>query len=212
MAVTMLAAEEPAAPVAARGGRRRGLVTGLRIALLVASLGLWQLAATQGWIDQSFVSKPSAVFSRIWSWIKDGSIFTNTGLTLLEAGIGFVIAATVGTAIGILLARYDLAEAVARPFIDVMNAIPRIALAPLFVLWFGLGMTPKVVLVVSVSAFAFLINAYAGVKDVDPEFVKLARSLGASNSEILRKFVMPSVTPWLIAATRLAVAYSFSAA
>jgi NitT/TauT family transport system permease protein len=212
MAVTLLATDENAAPARRHGERPRGLVVGLRLAVLVVFLGLWQLAATQDWIDQSFVSKPTAVFARIWDWISDGSIFTNTGWTLLEAGIGFVIAAIVGTAAGILLARYDLAEAVARPFIDVMNAIPRIALAPLFVLWFGLGMTPKVVLVVSVSAFAFLINAYAGVKDVDPEFIKLARSLGASNREILSKFVMPSVTPWLIAATRLGVAYSFSAA
>lgn len=191
---------------------RRLVVPGLRLALLVIVLGIWEAVARLGIIDPFFTGQPTGVAAKLVSWVADGSIFLNTWVTVAEATIGFAISAVLGIALGLLLARYRLLDAVTYPFVDVLNSLPRMALAPLFALWFGLGIGGKVVLVVSVALFNFMINTYTGAKSVDPEYTKLARILGANRRQMIRTIIMPSIAPWVIAAMRFAVAYSLAAA
>lgn len=194
------------------GTPRAGTVLLLRLGLLAAICAVWEVIAARGIVDPFFISRPSAIFSRLVQWIADGSILGDTLITLAEAALGFGLAAILGVLCGLVLARYPLVDATTRPFIDVANTIPRIALAPLFVLWFGLSINAKIALVFSVAAFSFLINTYSGAKSVDPEFVRMARSLGASRIDVVRKIVLPSIVPWLLAGARLGVAYSLAAA
>lgn len=194
------------------GGYSVATIWLLRLLLVVVVCAIWEAAVRLGYLDPFFFSSPGAILARTFTWIKDGTIFLDTAVTLFEAAVGFVLAAIVGIAAGIALARFPLLDEVLRPFVDVLNSIPRIALAPLFVLWFGLAIQAKVALVFSVAVFSFLINAYSGAKSVDPEFVRMARSLGATRRDVMRKIVLPSVVPWLLAGARLGVAYSLSAA
>lgn len=193
-----------------RGWRWRVLAG--RVTFLVVLFGLWEVASRREWIDPFFISQPSGFFGRIGSWVSDGSVFKHLSATLYEAAVGFVLAALIGIISGLVLARSPYLGEVTRPIVDVFNSVPRIALAPLFVLWFGLGQQAKIVLVVSVVTFPFLINAYTGVTSVDTDQLRMARSLGATRGEMLRKIVIPSITPWLFAATRLGVAFALAAA
>jgi NitT/TauT family transport system permease protein len=201
----------------ARGpGRRRGKVRWWvgagRLGLLAVLVAAWQVVASNGIIDPFFISMPSSIANRLGSWFADGSIWTNLGPTMAEAAIGFAISAVVGTGLGLLLARFEALEVITRPFVDIFNTLPRIALAPLFVLWFGFDMSAKVYLVVSVVSIAFLINTYAGVTSVDSDFVRLAQNLGGGRAQVISKIIIPSITPWLFAAVRFGVAYSLATA
>jgi NitT/TauT family transport system permease protein len=211
---------------APRGGRRSGrrgqtgratrapwwVVVSLRLGLLGAVLGLWQVAAITRVIDPFFIGEPTRIFQQLVTWTGDGSIFDNIWVTVEEATIGFAISAVAGIGLGLLLARYELLDRVMYPFVNVLNTVPRFALAPLFLLWFGLGITGKIALVVSVALFNFLINTYSGAKEVDQESVKLVQLLGATPWEVTRYVMLPSLVPWIMSAMRFAVAYSLAAA
>jgi NitT/TauT family transport system permease protein len=200
-------------PAMRRNGQQRWVtILALRVLLLLAICAVWQFVAAEHIVDPFFISEPSAILARLMVWVRDGSIFVDTAVTLVEAAAGFALSAVVGITAGLLLSRFPLVDVVTRPYIDVINTIPRIALAPLFVLWFGLRIQAKIALVFSVAVFGFLINAYAGAKSVDPEFVRMARSLGATRVQLVRKIVLPSIVPWLLAGARLGVAYSLAAA
>jgi len=184
----------------------------LRLGLLGAVLGLWQVAAITRVIDPFFIGEPTRIFQQLVTWTGDGSIFDNIWVTVEEATIGFAISAVAGIGLGLLLARYELLDRVMYPFVNVLNTVPRFALAPLFLLWFGLGITGKIALVVSVALFNFLINTYSGAKEVDQESVKLVQLLGATPWEVTRYVMLPSLVPWIMSAMRFAVAYSLAAA
>jgi len=190
----------------------RVLVLVGRIVLFAGLLVAWQLLSDHNIVKPFFASRPTDIASRIWDLGRTGGLWKNLKPTLAEAAVGFAISAVVGIAIGILLARVRYLELVTRPLLDVLNTLPRIALAPLFVLWFGLGFEAKIFLIVSVVIFAFIINTYSGVKSVNPDYVRMAQSLGATRIRILQKIVLPSITPWLFAAIRFGIAYSFATA
>jgi NitT/TauT family transport system permease protein len=145
-------------------------------------------------------------------WATDGTLVDNIGVTLEELLLGFVLAFVAGVLCGWLLAQLPLIDAATRPYIDIFNALPRIGLAPLFILWFGLGITSKVMLIFSVVFFVFLLNAYQGVINVDRDFIRLAKSLGAGRFELFWHIVAPSAVPWLVSGLRLGGAYAVSAA
>jgi NitT/TauT family transport system permease protein len=163
-------------------------------------------------VQPRFIAAPWPVFSRVWEWTLDGTIWWNLSATLKEVGVGFSLAVVVGIAAGWILASSRWLEAGTQPFIDMMNALPRIGLAPLFILWFGLGLQSKIVLVFSVVVFVVMVNIHAGIKGVDRDFVLLAKSLGASEIDVIRKIVFPSVVPWLLSSFRLGAAYAVATA
>jgi NitT/TauT family transport system permease protein len=197
----------------ARAAQRRRLIgiNAVRILLVVAVLGSWELAATH-WIDPFYYSKPSAIWSRLVDWFttgtSQGSIWTQIGYTLEEALIGFVLGSVGGVVLGIVLGRSRFLSDVCAPFIKAANAIPRIILASLFVIWFGLGMSSKVATAFVLVFFAVFFNAFQGAREVDRNLVNNARILGAGRLQVLSTIVVPSATSWILASLHSAFGFA----
>jgi len=191
---------------------RQRLVIFWRFAILILILAGWELAATLHWIDPFFYSKPSAIWGRLTDWFTTGtafgSIWTQLAVTLEEAVLGFVIGAVAGVVLGILLGRARFAAEVAAPFIKAANAVPRIVLASLFIIWFGLGLTSKVATAVVLVFFAVFFNAFQGAREVDRNLVDNARILGASRTQVLTSIVVPSATSWIFASLHAAFGFA----
>jgi NitT/TauT family transport system permease protein len=196
---------------AAARRRRRASMWAVRIALVAALLSTWQTAATY-WIDPFFYSKPSLIWQRLTDWFGHGtafgSIWEQIGVTLEEAVAGFVIGSLAGVLLGILLGRSRFLADVCAPFIKAANAVPRIVLASLFVIWFGLGISSKVATAVVLVFFAVFFNAFQGAREVDRNLVDNARILGAGRRQVLTTIVVPSATSWILASLHSAFGFA----
>jgi NitT/TauT family transport system permease protein len=214
--------------------RRRTLVWTVRALLVGFGLTAWELAArywvdfggqthfvkpldwkehAQRWgIDAFFYSQPSQIAERLRDWFttgpSSGPIWEHIGTTLWEALSGFVIGSIAGVILGILLGQARFAADVLAPFIKAANAIPRIVLASLFVIWFGLGLSSKVATAVVLVFFAVFFNAFQGAREVDRNLINNARILGARRFQVLTTIVIPSATSWILAS--LHVAFGFA--
>ncbi|GAA2540213.1 ABC transporter permease [Winogradskya consettensis] len=207
-------AETLAPPALSTGSvrrRRLGKLWGVRVAVVVVWLGSWELTASH-WIDPFFYSKPTLIWERLVDWFTEGTAFGSVWIqiatTLQEAVLGFIIGAIGGVVLGILLGRARFAADVAAPFIKAANAVPRIVLASLFVIWFGLGLTSKVATAVVLVFFAVFFNAFQGAREVDRNLVNNARILGASRSQVLTSIVVPSATSWIFASLHAAFGFA----
>jgi NitT/TauT family transport system permease protein len=180
----------------------------LTLSLLVAALGAWQLASMYV-IGAKWISSPALVAARFGTNLANGSLVRNTVVTLEEALLGLVFGTAAGLVFGILLARVSqlVAHAV-DPFILSIYSLPRIALAPFFILWFGIGLYSKVALVVSVAGFVVLFNIRQGIDTVDNDLVDALRSMRASRWQMIRYVTIPSLVPWLLAAVKICVGIS----
>lgn len=211
MQAEMTVAPEIAEEIAKRPAHRRTKLWLVRLAFVVLWLASWELAATH-WIDPFFYSKPSAIGGRLADWFTVGtafgSVWTQLFVTLEEAVLGFVIGAVAGVVLGILLGRARFAAEVAAPFIKAANAVPRIVLASLFIIWFGLGLTSKVATAVVLVFFAVFFNAFQGAREVDRNLVDNARILGASRTQVLTSIVVPSATSWIFASLHAAFGFA----
>ncbi|MFD9890974.1 ABC transporter permease [Amycolatopsis sp. NPDC059027] len=193
------------------GIRRKRNIWALRAAIVVVLLGAWELAATY-WIDPFFYSKPSLIWHRLVEWIGKGtdfgSIWYQILVTVEEAVIGFVLGAIAGVVVGVILGRSAYLAEVLAPFIKAANALPRIVLAALFVIWFGLGLSSKVATVFVLVFFAVFFNAFTGAREVDRNLIDNARILGATRGQVLKSIVLPSATSWILSS--LHVAFGFA--
>jgi len=191
--------------------RSRLAVHGTRLLAVATLIGGWQLAASH-WIDPFYYSKPTRIVERLHDWFTEGtafgSIWEQIAVTLQEAVLGFLLGALAGVVLGILLGRSRFLADVAAPFIKAANAIPRIVLASLFVIWFGLGMSSKVATAFVLVFFAVFFNAFQGAREVDRTLVDNARILGAGRRQVLTSIVLPSATSWILAS--LHVAFGFA--
>lgn len=178
------------------------------IAVAAAFIALWEFAATKGWVDANFTGQPTLVWEALKEFYESGRLFDQTIATLQATLIAFVIGVVGGTACGLLLGVYPGVDRVLGPLLVPLNSVPRIALAPLFILWFGLSMTAKVVLAVSIVFFIVLFNARAAVKSVEPDLMTMARVTGFSRLKIVQKVILPSAVPSLFAGVRLAITYA----
>src|ERR1041384_1974500 len=177
----------------------------------MALLALWELSSGR-LIDPFWVSRPSQVFIYLYGIIADGSIFTHLAVTLYETFSGFLIGAVFGIGLGFALGRRETLAEVLDPYVVAFNGIPRIALAPLFIIWFGIGPTSKVILVISVVFFLTFFNTFAGVKGVDAELKDILRIMGASERQILMKVTLPSIVPWITTGLKISLPYAIVAA
>jgi NitT/TauT family transport system permease protein len=190
-------------------GRGRLFLYRLLFGLLL--LAIWE-AASGRLIDPFWVSRPSDIFKYLWGVFADGSIFGHLAITLYETFVGFFIGAASGIALGFFLARKEVLAQVLDPFIVAFNGIPRIALAPLFIIWFGIGPNSKVILVVTVVFFLTFFNTYAGVKGVDIELKNILRVMGASERQILFKTTIPATVPWIATGLKISLPYAIVSA
>lgn len=191
--------------------RRRATIWTVRILAVVAWLGSWELAARL-WIDPFFYSQPTRIWARLVGWFTGttahGSIWVQIEVTLEEAVFGFVIGSLAGVVLGVLLGRSRFLSDVCAPFIKAANAVPRIVLASLFVIWFGLGMSSKVATAVVLVFFAVFFNAFTGAREVDRNLINNARILGAGRVQVLTSIVIPSATSWILASLHSAFGFA----
>lgn len=191
--------------------RHRRNVWLLRLAIVVVWLGSWELAG-RFWIDPFFYSMPSKIWQRLAEWFTAGtdfgSIWYQILVTVEEAFLGFVLGAIAGVLCGVVLGRSRYLAEVLAPFIKAANAMPRIVLAALFVIWFGLGLSSKVATVFVLVFFAVFFNAFTGAREVDRNLIDNARILGATRGQVLRSIVLPSATSWILSS--LHVAFGFA--
>ena len=196
-----------------RAGRRRSrsTIVAVRVLLIVVWLGSWELAARTV-IDPFYYSMPSKIWDKLVVWFTDGtsqgSIWANISITLQEAVLGFLIGTVAGVVLGVLLGRATFLADVLAPFIKGANAIPRIVLASLFVIWFGLGMSSKVATAFVLVFFAVFFNAFQGAREVDKVLVDNARILGAGRLALLRTVILPSATSWILASMHVAFGFA----
>ena len=179
-----------------------------RVGVIVFVLALWEGAAGLGWLSPFFFSSPSEVWGVLVAWFWAGRIFGNLALTFAEAAIGFVLGAAVGTALGFLLAFMPRVAQVFEPFMAVLNSFPRLTLAPLFIVWFGFGIEPKVLLVATFILFICYLNTYNGLRQVPTELIDRARLWGATRWDLARAIYLPSAMAWILAGLRASVGFA----
>ena len=151
-----------------------------QVALAAAVLLAWEWAAASGVLDSFFFSRPSDIVRRIAEWMGTGVLWAHVGTTFTEAILAFALGGSLGVAFGFALAGVPLLAALLEPYIRIANALPRVVLAPMFLLWFGLGIWSKVALGVTVVFFIVFFNTYRGVREVNGVIIDNARMVGAS--------------------------------
>ena len=183
---------------------------------MALGVGGWEAAARARWIDPFFFSQPSAFLARVWLWISDPaatalggrSVYRHLAVTLEEAAAGFALGVAAGVAAGFLLGCSDFWSRVLQPFIQVLNALPRLVLAPIFVLMFGIDEASKIALGFSLVFFIVFFNAYHGVRDVDRDLVRNARMLGARGRALARHVLLPSAMSWIVSSLHTSVGFA----
>ena len=191
-----------------------------QLGLLVLMFLFWDAMTRPGFIapfmfdnDRQasfFFGQPLVIFERIWQWfVTDADIYRHLAVTLAETAMAFAIGAGTGLAGGLWLALSPMASALLEPYIKAFNSMPRIVLAPIFSVWFGLGMGSKVALGVTLVFFIVFFNVYQGVKEVSPVILANARMLGASQRQLLRFVYLPSATSWVFSSLHTSVGLAF---
>jgi NitT/TauT family transport system permease protein len=191
-----------------------------QLGLLVALIVFWYAMTTPGLVPNFmfendrqaafFFGEPLRVAERIWAWfVTDADIYQHLGVTLTETVLAFAIGALGGLGGGLWLALSPMASAILEPYIKAMNSMPRIILAPIFAVWFGLGIASKVALGVTLVFFIVFFNVYQGVKEVSPVILANARMLGASQRQLLRHVYLPSATSWVFSSLHTSVGLAF---
>lgn len=184
-----------------------------RLAVLALGLLFWQLAAGDlvpgvRLIDPFFISSPGRIAVDLKKGFADGILLKDVGITLFEAFAGLVIGLVTGIAVGLAFGMWRPLELIAEPFMSAFNALPRPAIAPLAVLWFGIGLASKVLLAWSLVFFLVFYNTYLGVKTIDQDIVNAMRVMRASRWQLVRIVIFPSVFSWIFAALRVSVSYA----
>src|SRR3954471_24275605 len=194
-----------------RRSRRGPPILLWQVLLGVAILAGWQALSTAGLLDKFFFSRASDVLARVVQWVATGSIWRHLAVTLEEALLSFVIGVGAGIVFGFLLARIEFLSELLNPYIRVLNALPRVVLAPIFLLWFGLGIWSKVALGITVVFFIVFFNTYQGVREVDPVLLNNARMLGASERQLVRHVLVPSALTWIFSSLHISIGFAIIA-
>lgn len=172
--------------------RRKLIVLFSQIAVLILFLGTWELFSTIGWINSFLVSKPSDIFHLLMIYIQNGEIFHHTKISLLETFYGLLLGTSLGILIAILLWWFPTLYKILDPFLVVLNALPKTALAPILIIWAGTGMKGIVVVSISLSLVITVLSSYQSFSNVPQEQIKMLKTFGANRFQILTKLVLPS--------------------
>jgi len=178
------------------------------VASIVVLLALWEVLpriVTMSAGTKLFFTTPSQVVGTLWTMFATGSIWTPLGVSASGFGLGLAFAIVVGLPLGVLIGRSRTLNAMLDPFITAFNATPRLVFLPLVMLWFGLGLWSKVIIVFIGALFPILINTYEGVRNADKTLINVVRSFGASEWDIARLVVVPNAMPYILAGLRLAI-------
>jgi NitT/TauT family transport system permease protein len=183
-----------------------------QVGILVGLIALWQAAADHGWIDGFFWSKPSDIFETLIKFFATGAAWTDIGFTFRSTILGFFIGTTCGSLLGLSFWWSRNYAAIVQPYIICFEALPKLALAPLVILVFGIGLASKVAIATALTLVVSTLTTYAGVKALDSDSEKLFYSLGASRFQVFRKLVVPHCLPWIISVLRVNIGLALTGA
>lgn len=174
---------------------------------VIAFFAVWEIGVRAGWISNFLVGSPAGIFALAGRMLMSGELVMHTSYTLFEAILGFVIGTIIGSLLGLALWYSVFVARLVEPFIVAINSVPKIALAPIIILWFGTGLVSKVALAVSLTAIVALIAAYQAAKDADTDLQSLLISMGATKHQVFYKAVVPSTLPAIIATFRINIGF-----
>jgi NitT/TauT family transport system permease protein len=178
-----------------------------RLVLVTVWLGVWELTGGR-LFDITFTSKPSAIVARLVEWTADGRLWMHSWVTIQEITLGFLLGALVGALVGFALASANLVYRVLDPFMMALYSIPKVALAPLFIVWFGIGTHMKVLLAAATVFFLVFLNTAAGVREVDRSLIDAVRLMGGNSWQVATKVVLPSSMTGLLTGLKVAIPYA----
>lgn len=207
------------APLAAAStkppARRRSLLLSPWLLVLAGQLGLtiaffaaWEALIRFGFLKVYLYGQPSGIIQKFWKLLIDGSLIADTAITAYESVLGFAIGSFLGSLMGLALWLTPTLAAILRPFIVAINGLPKIALAPLIIVWFGIDIESKIAIAAIITFIVSLMTAYSGAMEVDNDLVRLMRSLGATPRQTFFKVVVPSTVPWIVSGLRLNVGFA----
>ncbi|MBI2370574.1 MAG: ABC transporter permease [Deltaproteobacteria bacterium] len=188
---------------------RRRSILGVQVALLVLFFGAWEGAVFYRLVDPLIASSPSRILTTLAKLHRDGSLYQHTLATLLEALAGFGLGVLAGIGMAIVLWWSDYLSRVLDPYIVVLNAVPKIALGPLFIVWLGAGITAIIGMTLAISVIIMLMMVWTAFREVNPEKILLLRSFGATRLQVFTKVVFPASMPTIIAALKTAIGLSW---
>jgi NitT/TauT family transport system permease protein len=197
------------APARARRRGRRAIIVLGRLLLLLLICGIWELVAREGWTNPVFIGIPSEIAVDYVHALFGKILLVDARATVLATLLGFALATAAGIFAAMVLTQVSILDDIVQPFLTAFNSLPRVALAPLFVMWFGVGAESKVALAASLVFFVVLLNTIAGIQGVDRDHLALARSLGASPWATFWKIKLPSAIPSMFAGIELGMIYGF---
>ena len=208
MPASAAADETGLASASVRRKASRRLILGLQILTFVVLMAVWQALSAAHILDPFFFSRPSDIALRIGDWVISGFIWEHLAVTLIEALLALALGTLFGVVLGLAFARLELLAAVFDPYIRIFNALPRLILAPIFLLWFGLGIASKVALGVTLVFFVVFFNTYRGVREVDPVILNNARMLQATDRQLLRHVYLPSAMAWIFSSLHTSIGFA----
>ena len=192
-----------------RRQRRARLIRAWQIALLVALLGLWELSTRLGWSDGFLISSPSRMLATVAKLWREGQLWHHIGTSVLETVVGFTAGTALGTLIAVCMWWSDTLSRILDPYLVVLNALPKTALGPIFIVWMGAGMGSIITMTLAISLIVTILNMYQGFRGTDPEKIRLMRTLGASRGQILHLLVFPANYATLLATLKVNVGLSW---
>lgn len=196
------------AEIAPRERKAQDLVWVYRLLFLSSFLGAWQLASGPV-LDPFWVSSPSAIGATLYTWLKTGTLQHHLMVTFKETISGFAIGATTGVLLALLVGSSNTLRRTVDPFVTAIYGVPKVALAPLFIMWFGIGLAPKIVLAAVSVYFLVFFSTLSGIGQVDRKMVDALRIMGARPLTIQRRVVFPSALPWVFTGLKLGLPYGF---
>jgi len=203
---SLAAAEKPARRRRTLPRERRWSIAALgacQAAILVAVFGFWEIGARVGWIDKFFWASPSQIWHTFLIFVDSGSAFIDTWYTLRSTLLGFAIGTSLGGLLGLSFWWSNNYAIILQPYLVALEAMPKLALAPLLILVFGIGLPSKIVIGMLLTMIIATLTTAAGVRSIDRDGERLMYSLGASRRQVFVKLVVPSVLPWLISVLRV---------
>ncbi|HYM18895.1 MAG TPA: ABC transporter permease [Micropepsaceae bacterium] len=186
--------------------RNENLVLGL--SSVAVFLAFWEFAVRIGWANPLFTSSPVRIFVTAYEMFADGSIYPDLLVSGEEFALGFGLAVIIGVPLGILMGWYTRLNAMLDPFVNALYASPRIALMPLIIIWFGIDLSAKIAIIFLSTVFPILVNTMTGVRSIERDFVKVARSFGATDGQLFKTVALPSSVPNLLTGLRLGLGHA----
>ncbi len=183
-----------------------------RIAVIVVILAIWEGIVRAGWVHPFFISQPSRIFVDLYQMIFTGYIFPHLGITLYETLVGLLLGLVFGMATGLLSAISRRVGDAIEPILVAFNSMPRIAIAPLFLIWFGFGAESKIALTAMVVFFIIFFNVFSGVRAVEPALVNSIRTMGGTNRDVIRLVILPTTYAWVFAAMKTSISMALVSA